>query len=60
MKLKQGQYMRHSKYGWGTILDCDREHTTVYFSRVGVTKLTESEAVFMVVEDRVALKRRAG
>lgn len=60
MKLKQGQYVRHPKYGWGTILDCDREHMTVYFTRVGVTRLTESEAIFKVVEDRAALKRRAG
>jgi hypothetical protein len=59
MKLKQGQYVRHSKYGWGTILESDRQQTTVYFSRVGVTRLTEAEAVFKVVEDRAALKRRA-
>jgi hypothetical protein len=32
----------------------------VYFYRVGVRKLTVSEAVFQVVEDQVALKRRAG
>ncbi len=60
MKLKDGQYVRHSKYGWGTILECDRHYTTVYFYRVGVRKLTVSEAVFQVVEDEVALKRRGG
>ncbi len=60
MKLKQGQYVRHSKYGWGTIIDYDREHTTVYFRSVGVTRLTDAEAVFKVVEDPDALKRRAG
>ena len=58
MKLKNGQYVRHSKFGWGTILELDRDHTMVYFHRVGVRKLTGSEAVFQVVEDQVALKRR--
>jgi hypothetical protein len=60
MKLKDGQYVRHSKYGWGTILECDREHTLVYFRRVGVRKLTVAEAVFQVVEDQAAMKRRGG
>jgi hypothetical protein len=60
MRLKDGQYVRHSKYGWGTILEHDRHHTMVYFHRVGVRKLTASEAVFQVVEDPVALKRRGG
>jgi hypothetical protein len=58
MKLTHGQYVRHSKYGWGTILDCQPHHTTVYFRSVGVRKLTVSEAIFQVVEDHVALKRR--
>jgi hypothetical protein len=60
MKLKDGQYVRHSRFGWGTVLECDRHHTIVYFYRVGVRKLTASEAVFQVVEDEVALKRRGG
>ncbi len=58
MKLKEGQYVRHSKFGWGTILACDRRYTMVHFYRVGIRKLTVSEAVFQVVEDAVALKRR--
>lgn len=60
MKLSCGQYVRHSKFGWGTILECDRHHTMVYFHRVGVRKLPVSEAVFQVVEDQVAVKRRGG
>lgn len=60
MKLKDGQYVRHSKYGWGTILESNRDHTMVYFYRVGVMKLTPSEAVFRAVEDQVAMKRREG
>ena len=60
MKLKDGQYVRHSKFGWGTILERDCHHTMVYFRRVGIRKLTASEAVFQVVEDQVAMKRRGG
>jgi hypothetical protein len=60
VKLTLGQHVRHSKFGWGVILECQRHHTTVYFYRVGVRKLTASEAVFQVVEDQIALKRRTG
>ena len=58
MKLKRGQYVRHSKFGWGTVLECDRNLTTVYFHRVGITRRIESPAVFQVVEDQAAVKRR--
>lgn len=58
MELKDKQYVRHSKFGWGTILDRDERYTWVFFYTVGVRKLTQSEAVFEVVEDRVSLKRR--
>jgi phosphosulfolactate synthase (CoM biosynthesis protein A) len=60
MKLKNGQYVRHLKFGWGTILECQRHLTTVYFHRVGVKKLNASEAAFQVIEDQAALKRRGG
>ena len=58
MKLKTGQYVRHSKFGWGTILERDPRFTTVYFTRIGVTKRIEAPAVFQVVEDEAAFKRR--
>jgi len=60
MKLTRGQYVRHSKYGWGTILECQRHYTMVYFQSVGVRRLTGSEVVFRVIEDQVALKKRRG
>ena len=59
-KLKYGQYVRHSKYGWGMILEFKRDHTMVYFYSIGVKKLTVAEAVFRAVEDAVAMKRREG
>ncbi len=50
MRLKSGQYVRHSKYGWGTILEGDGRQTMVYFNSVGVKKFATSLAVFQVVE----------
>jgi co-chaperonin GroES (HSP10) len=31
MKLEFGQYVRHGKYGWGTIVELDGNRTMVYF-----------------------------
>lgn len=60
MRLKPGQSVRHSKYGWGTILEQDDNHTTVYFHTVGVRKLTVSQAVFEVIEHQGAKKKPGG
>ena len=60
MKLKERQSVRHAKYGWGTILEQDDRHTTVFFHTVGVRKLTASEAVFKVVEDQGTKKGPRG
>jgi hypothetical protein len=49
MKLKRGQYVRHSKYGWGTILECDGHRTMVYFRTVGIKKLATSSNNFAMV-----------
>jgi len=49
MKLKDGQYVRHSRYGWGTILESDRHQTMVCFQTVGVKKLVTSPKTFEVV-----------
>ncbi len=50
MKLKQWQSVRHSQYGWGTILEHVANQTTVYFHTVGARKFTVAQAVFEVVE----------
>lgn len=39
MKLKAGQYVRHSKYGWGTIVELEGKRTMVYFRDVGIKSL---------------------
>jgi hypothetical protein len=49
MKLKPGQYVRHSQYGWGTILERDGGQTMVYFLTVGVKKFATSLTTFAVV-----------
>jgi len=49
MKLRDGQHVRHSRYGWGTILECDRQHTMVCFQTVGVKKLVTSPKAFKVI-----------
>ena len=49
MKLKEGQYVRHSKYGWGTILEHDGSQTMVYFLTVGVKKFVTSLTTFAVI-----------
>jgi phosphosulfolactate synthase (CoM biosynthesis protein A) len=57
MKFKAGQYVRHSKYGWGTVIECDRERTVVYFRTIGVKRMTTSLANFVVGGE--ALKKKA-
>ena len=57
MKVKEGQYVRHSRYGWGTILECDRHHTTVIFRSVGVKKLVTSSANFALVGGQARKKK---
>jgi len=57
MKLKEGQYVCHSKYGWGTILDCDSRQTTVVFRSVGVKRLATSSANFAIVGGETPKKK---
>ena len=57
MKLKTGQYVRHLRYGWGAIVECDREQTMVYFNSVGIKKFETSPTNFAVVQDKM-LKRK--
>ena len=49
MKLKPGQYVRHSQYGWGTILEQNGSQTMVYFHSAGVKKFATSLTDFAVV-----------
>ncbi|HEV3278067.1 MAG TPA: hypothetical protein VG860_14715 [Terriglobia bacterium] len=49
MELKAGQYVRHAKYGWGTIMDHDREQTLVCFRRIGIKRLQAGSATFVAI-----------
>jgi len=57
VKLKEGQYVRHSKYGWGTILERDGSQTMVYFQTVGVKRFVTSLTAFAVVEHEAPKKK---
>jgi len=58
VKLKRGQYVRHSKYGWGTIMEYDVARTTVYFRTIGIKKLATSSNNFVMVGGE-SLKKKA-
>ena len=49
MKLKTGQYVRHPRYGWGTILEDDRKMTLVYFRNIGIKKFATSRGTFALI-----------
>jgi len=57
MRLKTGQYVRHSRFGWGTVMEYNRELTMVYFNTVGVKRLATSSTKFGVV-GRDGLKKK--
>jgi hypothetical protein len=58
MTLKAGQYVRHSKYGWGTIMDHDRHQTLVFFRRIGIKRLDADSATFVGLGGEARKKKR--
>lgn len=58
MNFKTGQYVRHSKYGCGTIVDRNEDRTTVEFDTAGVRKFVTSLAAFEVAEGEAPKKKR--
>jgi hypothetical protein len=58
MNLKAGQYIRHSKYGCGTIVERDDDRTTVDFDTFGVRKFVTSLAAFEVAQGEAPKKKR--
>ena len=59
MKLKTGQYVRHSRYGWGTILEGDGKRTMVYFWNVGIKKFATSRTAFTIIGGQAHKKTAA-
>ena len=58
MTLKAGQYVRHSKFGWGTIMDHDRQQTLVSFRRIGIKRLEADPATFIAFGGEAPKKKR--
>lgn len=58
MNLKPGQYIRHAKYGCGTIIERDDDRTTVDFDTAGVKLFVTSLATFEVAEGQAPKKKR--
>jgi hypothetical protein len=58
MNFKAGQYVRHSKYGNGTIVERTEDRTTVDFDTAGLKKFVTSLAAFEVAEGEAPKKRR--
>ncbi len=59
MKLRAGQYVRHSKFGWGTILEDDGKRTMVYFRNVGIKKFATSRDTFALIGGQAHKKTAA-
>jgi hypothetical protein len=59
MALKAGQYIRHAKYGLGTIVTRDEERTTVDFDTAGVKMFVTTLASFEPAEGQAPRKKRA-
>ncbi|MGH9434748.1 MAG: hypothetical protein ACRD11_02530 [Terriglobia bacterium] len=59
MKLKTGQFVRHTKYGWGTILENSGDRTEVFFQTVGIKKFVTSVTTFAYVQDQMPRKKPA-
>jgi hypothetical protein len=58
MALKPGQYVRHAKYGCGTIMTRDDDRTTVDFDTAGLKLFVTSLAAFEVAEGEAPKKKR--
>jgi hypothetical protein len=58
MNLKPGQYIRHAKYGCGTIVTRDSERTTVDFDTAGMKMFVTTLAAFEMAEGQPPAKKR--
>ncbi len=59
MLLKAGQYIRHAKYGLGTIVTRDEDRTTVDFDTAGVKIFVTTLATFEPAEGQAPRKKRS-
>ena len=59
MTFKVGQYIRHAKYGNGTIKERDEDRTTVDFDTAGVKKFVTAIASFEIAAGEAPKKKRS-
>jgi len=57
MKLRTRQSVRHSRYGWGSILERHRDQTMVYFHTVGAKRAFHFSDGSAIVEHEVPEKK---
>jgi len=58
MNLKPGQYIRHFKYGNGTIVERDEERIKIDFDTAGEKIFVTSMATFEIAEGEAPKKKR--
>ncbi len=58
MTLKVGQYIRHAKYGNGTVVELEDDRATVEFDSAGTKKFITSLATFEAAEGSAPKKKR--
>ncbi|HUI40871.1 MAG TPA: hypothetical protein VL523_02765 [Terriglobia bacterium] len=58
MTFKAGQYVHHTKYGNGIIVERDDDRTTVDFDTAGVKKFVTAIASFEVAQGEAPKKKR--
>jgi hypothetical protein len=59
VELKAGQYVRHSKYGWGTVVEYGPAQTLVLFRSIGIKRLATDSANFAPVGSLAPKKKHA-
>ena len=57
MELKTGQYVRHFKYGWGTVMEYDHHQTLVLFRSIGIKRLETDSANFTAIAGEAPMKK---
>ena len=58
MAFKTGQYIRHAKYGNGTIVELGDNRTVVDFDTAGTKKFVTSLATFEAAEGEAPKRKR--
>jgi hypothetical protein len=58
MPLKAGQYIRHTKYGLGTIISRDENRTVVDFDTAGMKLFVTPMATFEVAEGQAPVRKK--